>query len=333
MTLPQAVAFGDPETIRMVWDRSDDEERVSNPELIRLAIDFHHVEVARWLLQEQPLWLDIGRLFARETRAFDVLSRLPKGSAELPTLDDVSRVGRNPAFDGAVADAVEMRSTSWLAAALLAGGDSSGSVPHLPGVREAALCHAARSGYEEGVRLLLQFGADPNKEGCNRMSALAVGARYPGIVTLLLGKGAKPNAGRASSCNNPLACAALAKNIESLRLMFAYDGDASRVDSLGGNVLHVALEETSAECCRELLARGADPCGRAWGSDETPMHVVARHAFWDDGPERVKILDLLLEAGAWPLANDRWGATPGDTARQCIIGRAPNEVLEWFARH
>jgi hypothetical protein len=77
MALSQAVAYGDPETIRMVWDRSDEEERVSNPELIKLAIDFHHVEVARWLLQEQPLWVDIGRLFARQTRAFDVLSRLP----------------------------------------------------------------------------------------------------------------------------------------------------------------------------------------------------------------------------------------------------------------
>jgi hypothetical protein len=55
------------------------------------------------------------------------------------------------------------------------------------------LCHAASSGYEDGVRLLL-FGADPNKEGWNGSSALAVGAEYPAIVTLLLEKGANPRA-------------------------------------------------------------------------------------------------------------------------------------------
>jgi hypothetical protein len=64
LALSQAVALGDPETNRMVWDRLDEDERLWNPGLVRLAIDFHHVEVAidfhhvevaNWLLQEQPL--------------------------------------------------------------------------------------------------------------------------------------------------------------------------------------------------------------------------------------------------------------------------------------
>jgi hypothetical protein len=81
------VAFGDWETMRMVWDGSDEEERVSNPALIRLAINFDHVEVARWLLQEQRMWRDLGRLFAQEARAFDVLSRLSRGGQEFREME------------------------------------------------------------------------------------------------------------------------------------------------------------------------------------------------------------------------------------------------------
>jgi hypothetical protein len=56
-----------------------DEERVSNPALLGPAVDFHHLEVAKWPLREQPFWLLLGRVFAREMPAFDVLSRSPGG--------------------------------------------------------------------------------------------------------------------------------------------------------------------------------------------------------------------------------------------------------------
>jgi hypothetical protein len=332
MTLPQAVAFGDAETIRMVWDRSDEKERVSNSALIRLAIDFHHVEVARWLLQEQPLWMDLGRLFARETLAFDVLSRLPKGGEVLPTLENRNRAERNPNFDGAVADAVETKSTSWLAAALLAGGDPNTGITDYEGTLATVLCDAAGVGHEDGVRLLLHFGADPNKSW-DGLSALGAGAQYPRIVALLLDEGANPNERSLIDMYNPLASAAKAKSIESLRLMLARGGDASLVDEYGSNVLHAALTSTTAECCRELLSHGADPCGLGGiHRRETPMHVVAVSAGWPhDGPERVKILELLREAGASVLAVDQDGLTPGQRAREGR--RTSKEVLDWFSRH
>jgi ankyrin repeat protein len=290
------------------------------------------VEVARWLLQEQPLWVDLGRLFARETRAFDVLSRLPNGSEKLPTLDDVSRLERNPTFDGAVVDAVTTRSTSWLAAALLSGGDPNTSFANE--LEWTVLCFAAWSGHEDGVRLLRQFGADPNKEGSRGMSALAKGAEYPRIVRLLLEKGANPNAGNRDGWYGPLSSAALAGSIESLQLLLARCGDANRVNAWGESVLHSAVFNSNAECCRELLVHGADPCGEEDGSflRDTPMHIIARYPFGHEhGMERAKILDVLLEAGASLLAVNVDGFTPGQLA---LRSQGTSEaVREWFSRH
>jgi ankyrin repeat protein len=158
-----------------------------------------------------------------------------------------------------------------------------------------------------------------------------MGAKYSGIVALLLEKGADPNGADAGSYFNPLASAARSNDVKFLRLMLAYGGDASRVDDHGENVLHLALRFTNAECCRELLAHGADPCGRSKTDGETPMHVAARHAFLRDGPERVKILDLLLGAGASLRAVDSRGRTPGQLA--CQNEGTSKEVLEWFSQH
>jgi hypothetical protein len=46
----------------------------------------------------------------------------------------------------------------------------------------------------------------------------------------------------------------------------------------------------------------------------------------------MKVLDLLLKAGASLLAKDRRGVTLGEMARQLTVGRASKEVLEWFVQ-
>jgi hypothetical protein len=79
--LAQAVACGDPETIRMIWDRMDEEERVKYGRAVVASVDFHRSEVARWLISEHGEWLGLARRVAREKRAFDVLSRLPGRAA------------------------------------------------------------------------------------------------------------------------------------------------------------------------------------------------------------------------------------------------------------
>jgi ankyrin repeat protein len=184
---------------------------------------------------------------------------------------------------------------------------------------------AARAGSIESVRLLLQFGADPEER-----HALLEGAGHPDIIALLLEHGANPNWSRAGCCDNALVWAAKARSGESLRVMFAHGGDASRTDDHGGNVLHYALVDTNEDCCQELLAHGADPLVRGGIWDETPMHAVARSVH-PGHRERVKIPDLLLGAGASLLAEDRNGLTPGQLARKSQ--RTSKEVLEWFVQH
>jgi ankyrin repeat protein len=158
---------------------------------------------------------------------------------------------------------------------------------------------------------------------------MAAGAAYPAIVKLLLEKGADPNAFRPGSLDGPLVAAARAKNLDSLRLMLAHGGNAGREED-GWSVLHRALQGTTAECCRELLAHGADPCVQHpyYG---TPMHMVVSCVMGKDGPECVKILELLLGAGASLQAEDGRGLTPGRLAR--LTEGVSKEVLEWFSPH
>jgi ankyrin repeat protein len=130
-----------------------------------------------------------------------------------------------------LADAVETESTSWLTAVLLVGGDPNVDAVRWSGERDTALGVAAFSGHEDGVRLLLQFGADPNKEqGAERSSALAVAVRHPAIVALLLEKGADVNGTRADGCWNPLEWAGRIKDIESMRLLLDFGADPSRAE-------------------------------------------------------------------------------------------------------
>jgi hypothetical protein len=84
--LIQAVASGEPEFIRMVWDRMDAEARLKSSFPLSASIEFHHAEVAKWLTAERPQLLGLARRLAREKRAFDVLSHLPEGNEELPFL-------------------------------------------------------------------------------------------------------------------------------------------------------------------------------------------------------------------------------------------------------
>jgi hypothetical protein len=77
--LHQAVASGNPETIRLLWERLEPGAReVELGELALTAADFHHVEVAIWLLLEaRPVIVRGVRNCVEKAQLFDILLRLP----------------------------------------------------------------------------------------------------------------------------------------------------------------------------------------------------------------------------------------------------------------
>jgi hypothetical protein len=79
-TLHEAVASGNPKTIQRLWRRVSEAELLrALSELTKTAVNYHRVDIAKWLLTNaRAETLRRVRDFAAETLALDVLARLPQ---------------------------------------------------------------------------------------------------------------------------------------------------------------------------------------------------------------------------------------------------------------
>lgn len=104
--------------------------------------------------------------------------------------------------------------------------------------------------------------------------------------------------------------------------MFARMNDRRRIADLLGRtpelirrpaLLKAAVDFGHLGLAKWLLARGADPNGRAGGeADETPLHSAA----WNGNR---RMVDLLLAHGADPTLTDRqYGGTPAGWAETAV---------------
>jgi hypothetical protein len=318
--LCQAVAFGDPETIRMIWDRMDEYDRIADPEVLRIAIDFHHPEVSIWLLAEQPSWYLIARTFGILNYRYCVVEKMRVLKAE-----EISRPSQQT-LDDMVSDAVKRDDGAWLKAAIVLGGSPDAIVRNGSARSQSAIVLAASRRNTKMVRALLQHGAQVGGTGGWWCTALAEAGKHFEIVSLLLIWGANPNTGDAGSWDNPLVVAAHGRGVDCLRLMIEHRGDPSRADSTG-NVLHGTLPKASPECLTLLFEHGADPNAIIPETGDTPLHSFAER---DDGrtpDESIRLLDLMRAAGALPLPNEA-GVFPVTIARR--NARMSEAVLRWF---
>jgi ankyrin repeat protein len=164
-------------------------------------------------------------------------------------------------------------------AALLWGGTSP---------REALLFRGLRQDSERMVRLALALGADPNadREGDSPLSVAARGRCLPGVVGLLLDRGAnipqhQESALVAAVASEQCPPAALEAIVDSML--------RARVDlesCIGGRALAFVAVREKAEI---LLRKGARP-NVACGNDRAPaLHGVYQH------PE---VMEILLARGA-----------------------------------
>jgi hypothetical protein len=82
--LEQAIAGGDLEAVRLIWERTEAKDRVLLNWPLVSSIDFRRWAITKWLAVEHQPWRGLARRLAREKRLFDVLSCMPKGEERLP---------------------------------------------------------------------------------------------------------------------------------------------------------------------------------------------------------------------------------------------------------
>ncbi|MEW6305884.1 MAG: ankyrin repeat domain-containing protein [Verrucomicrobiota bacterium] len=190
------------------------------------------------------------------------------------------------------------------------GGVRTTHVPNPPVARDAtALIVAARRGFEEMARLLLNAGADANLTDHDGFSALVWAKRegHQRVAALLEQAGAKAPEFAEGSGTAALLAAARAGDCRRLRELIAKKLDLAAKQGTEEEAertpLVCAAEHGHVEAARLLLDAGADvnqPCGSGW---QETHHKTALMYAAENG--HVPVIELLLERKAKLNAKDR----------------------------
>ena len=159
------------------------------------------------------------------------------------------------------------------------------------------------------ARALLNTGANPNCTDTDGQTALhyAVESRGEAMVALLMASGANPNAKNTMNGQTPLHHASVVGtgSVRLVERLLDHGADPNTSDDAGETPLHLAVKTL----CNLPYARFGSRAG--W--------------LLDDVEEQVKIVELLVEAGADVNAVNELGEIP--------IVHAETELAEWRIRH
>jgi ankyrin repeat protein len=153
------------------------------------------------------------------------------------------------------------------------------------------LIEFADEGHVEGVRTMLDAGADPNAriEGEGSPLIAAAGEGQLEIARLLLERGADPNL-IVPGDGSPLTAAADEGHFDIVRLLIDRGANPNLITQGDGSPLTAAAGEGHLDIVELLIARGADVSLVAEG-DETPLIQAA-------GEGHLDIVKLLVSKGA-----------------------------------
>ena len=285
----------------------------------------HHIEA------QQPLAALVAQFLAavRDDHAEDARGLLERHPAI---------AGHDPYTAAAACDADALAQRLAREPALATAPDSAAQWTPLDYLCQSSVhaidaAHAASAA--RCAALLLDHGADPNtatlwnaSDPSSKLSVLyrACEQDNPGVVKLLLERGADPNDGESvyhSAEKNRRTC---------LELLFEHGADLGGRHAHWGNTplyflsgYHDGhpLSGTAMEGMRWLLEHGADPNVTSTKTEETPLHRVAELG------RGAAVVELLLSHGADP------GATRADgLAPYALAVRAGNsEVAELLRTH
>ncbi|MFC1766841.1 ankyrin repeat domain-containing protein [Planctomycetota bacterium] len=218
-----------------------------------------------------------------------------------------------------------------------------------------ALCEAAYFGDVNAVRLLLEYGANPNITDDYGRTPLHAAAGIEciehqeddalKIVELLVSRGADVNAGITTDVDGtrgrtPLHEAAsisyvsydpvtddriVAGNIPVLEFLLAHGAQADARDASGLNALLDALISESVDAMRLLVAHGADVNTR----DSYDGWTVLHHAAYSLPFEQLEAVQLLVSRGASIDARALDGETPLHKA--ALVGDM--HIVNYLVKH
>ncbi|KAK6500794.1 hypothetical protein TWF506_003557 [Arthrobotrys conoides] len=192
-----------------------------------------------------------------------------------------------------------------LAARMLKKKDNSDVDPEQT-IRKKLLFSAAKKGYDDAVKLILE-GSDINPDekdlsGCTAL-VLAAERGHEGVVRLLLDGGADVEAQNGDGWN-PLVFAAQGGYKRVVQLLLDKGANIETKDIKGLTPLAIATQNKREEVVELLLERGADPDAmNVTGGWARPLLFATRYRC-------DRILDLLLEKGANIEVKGERGETP-----------------------
>ncbi|MGH9381913.1 MAG: ankyrin repeat domain-containing protein [Thermoanaerobaculia bacterium] len=116
----------------------------------------------------------------------------------------------------------------------------------------------------EGLKALLEVGADPANPGIGDSTAIhtAAMANDPIYLEILLAHGADPNTPETRTGDPPLSVAVGYDNDPQFRMLLAAGADPNRSGGFGETPLHMAASAGTGEQVLALLEAGADPLAR-----------------------------------------------------------------------
>ena len=201
-----------------------------------------------------------------------------------------------------------------------------------PRLQGNALQAAAQTGSFEGVKFLLEAGADPRVSAgrCTGRTALqaAVESENMEIITLLLQSGADLNAPAAYHLGKTaLQAAVFATNMKIVINMIEAGADVNGPPSFynGRTALQAAAEAGAFDICRLLLDRGADVNATAAPhSGKTALQAAS-------GGGHLEIVRMLLEFNA--DVNGAAASYSGRTALQAAAEKGNIQIVELLIHH